>query len=99
MRVWLALAIVCLCSVVLAACTSSATTPGKLRIITEVYPPYNFIDKEKNVMFLQYLLDLHEVVIRWSDNPPLTQNGLCNKSSYTVISIKPDNILKGMRTS
>jgi polar amino acid transport system substrate-binding protein len=34
-----------------AACTAPANPPqdGKLRILTEAYPPYNFIDKNKNV--------------------------------------------------
>jgi ABC-type amino acid transport substrate-binding protein len=39
------------CSVVLTACAPSAPSPagGKLRVITEDYPPYNFVDKNNNV--------------------------------------------------
>lgn len=47
---WLAILLVC--SIILAACAPSVIAPaegGKLRIVTEVYPPYNFVDKDKNV--------------------------------------------------
>lgn len=50
MRVCLVILLACL--IILTACAPSATSPaegGKLRIITEVYPPYNFTDKDKNV--------------------------------------------------
>ena len=35
----------------LCSCAPSAarTAEGKLRVITEVYPPYNFVDKDRNV--------------------------------------------------
>lgn len=50
MRIWLAIALASL--VVFSACLPATTTPvpeGKLRIVTEVYPPYNFVDADKNV--------------------------------------------------
>ncbi len=50
MRIWLAILIIF--ATMLAACTPSVTAPvpeGKLRIITEVYPPFNFVDSNKNV--------------------------------------------------
>lgn len=46
------LAILIILAVMLAACAPSATPPateGKLRIITEVYPPFNFVESNKNV--------------------------------------------------
>jgi len=49
MRVWLAilLALAMLPIICNVACTAPST--GGLRIITEVYPPYNFVDKNNNV--------------------------------------------------
>jgi polar amino acid transport system substrate-binding protein len=49
MRIWLA--IILIVTIFLVACVPATTpsTEGKLRIITEVYPPYNFIDKDKNI--------------------------------------------------
>jgi ABC-type amino acid transport substrate-binding protein len=39
------------CSVIFTACAPSAPSPtgGKMRVIAEVYPPYNFVDKNNNV--------------------------------------------------
>lgn len=50
MRIWLAILLVVV--MLLMACDISGTVPpasGGLRIITEVYPPYNFVDKSDNV--------------------------------------------------
>jgi len=50
MRVWLAILLIV--SMLLVACNVTGTVPPvskELRIITEVYPPYNFVDKDKNV--------------------------------------------------
>lgn len=50
MRVWLA--VVLIVASIFIACIPAVTTTspeGKLRIITEVYPPYNFVDKDKNI--------------------------------------------------
>ena len=45
------LAILFACLIFVTACTPSAVAPaeGKLKILTEVYPPYNFVDKNMNV--------------------------------------------------
>jgi polar amino acid transport system substrate-binding protein len=51
MRVWLSGLLVL--AMLLVGCNISGTAPavgGKLRIITEVYPPYNFVDKNNNVV-------------------------------------------------
>ncbi len=51
MRVWLSSLLVL--AMLLVGCNISGTVPpsgGKLRIITEVYPPYNFVDKNNNVV-------------------------------------------------
>jgi len=49
MRVWLAILITL--AVLLVGCSAAGTVPqaGGLRIITEVYPPYNFVDKNNTV--------------------------------------------------
>src|SRR4030042_1687991 len=50
MRVWLAILLTI--AVLLVGCNVSGTVPpagGGLRIITEVYPPYNFVDKNNTV--------------------------------------------------
>jgi ABC-type amino acid transport substrate-binding protein len=50
MRVWLAILLAV--AMLLAACNVTGTVPpatSGLRIITEVYPPYNFVDKNNNV--------------------------------------------------
>lgn len=49
MRIYLASLFACL--LFITSCTPSVTTPaeGKLRVITEAYPPYNFVDKNSNV--------------------------------------------------
>jgi len=50
MRVWLAILLAL--AMLLLGCNVSGTVPpagGELRIITEVYPPYNFVDKNNNV--------------------------------------------------
>jgi polar amino acid transport system substrate-binding protein len=45
------LAILLACSLFITSCAPSAAVPadGKLRVIAEVYPPYNFLDKNGNV--------------------------------------------------
>ena len=51
MRVWLAISLVCL--VVVTACVQTTTIPSSsnnLRIITEEYPPYNFVAKNNRVV-------------------------------------------------
>jgi polar amino acid transport system substrate-binding protein len=49
MRVWLTILLIG--ATLLVACNVPGATPpaGGLRIITEVYPPYNFVDKNNNV--------------------------------------------------
>ncbi len=50
MRIWLAISLVSL--VIFSACLSTTTTSvteSKLRIVTEVYPPYNFVDADNNI--------------------------------------------------
>jgi polar amino acid transport system substrate-binding protein len=50
MKVWLAIMLII--AMLLVACNVPDTVPpagGGLRIITEVYPPYNFVDKNNNV--------------------------------------------------
>ena len=39
------------CLILISSCTPPMTAPaaGKLRVITEAYPPYNFVDKNGNV--------------------------------------------------
>ena len=39
------------CLLLALACAPSAARPmeGKLRVIAEIYPPYNFVDKDKNI--------------------------------------------------
>ena len=48
------LAILFACLIFVTACTPSAVAPaeGKLKILTEVYPPYNFVDKNMNLLRL-----------------------------------------------
>ena len=51
MRIWIMLALLSL--ILFPACTQTPPVPatdGELRIITEVYPPYNFIDKNNKVV-------------------------------------------------
>jgi polar amino acid transport system substrate-binding protein len=50
MRVWLSILLVL--AMLLIGCKVSTTPPtgAGLRIITEVYPPYNFVDKNNNVV-------------------------------------------------
>lgn len=49
MKVYLSILFACLLFII--SCAPSAVKPveGKLRVITEVYPPFNFVDKNKNV--------------------------------------------------
>lgn len=50
MRVWLAILLAI--AMLLIGCNQGGTVPpatSELRIITEVYPPYNFVDKNNNV--------------------------------------------------
>jgi len=50
MRTYLTALLACFLFVI--SCTPQAAKPaeGKLRVIAEVYPPYNFVDKNKNVV-------------------------------------------------
>src|SRR4030066_2186498 len=50
MRVWLAVLLIVV--MLLVACNVPGTVPpdsSGLRIVTEIYPPYNFVDKNNNV--------------------------------------------------
>jgi ABC-type amino acid transport substrate-binding protein len=49
LRIYLTTVLACL--ILITSCTPPATTPaaGKLRVITEAYPPYNFVDKNGSV--------------------------------------------------
>src|SRR4030043_1819203 len=50
MKVWLVIPLIV--AMLLVACNVTGTVPpasSGLRIITEVYPPYNFVDKNNNV--------------------------------------------------
>src|SRR4030043_1355828 len=50
MRVWLAILLIVV--MLMVACNVPGTVPpdsSGLRIVTEVYPPYNFVDKNNNV--------------------------------------------------
>jgi polar amino acid transport system substrate-binding protein len=51
MRIWLTIILLCLVSFIACVQTPPVTqTDGSLRIITEVYPPYNFVDKDNKVV-------------------------------------------------
>ncbi len=52
MKIRFSIAVLLIVTTLLIGCGTTATTPpatGGLRIITEIYPPYNFVDKNDNI--------------------------------------------------